>query len=281
MANRPDADGALTRYLSEIREHPLAGREEEIALARAIRAGDEEALNRLVAANLRFVVAVAKRYAHHGIPLEELVNEGNLGLINAARRYDETRGVRFLSYAVWWIRQSILESLARDGRIVRVPAGRMARARRVSRASGRLSQSLHRFPDPGEVALELGLAEQQVIDVWGLQRSDLSLDAPVSESDEVSLVDFLSIGDSPDHSIDFERQEQARRLAEQVQGLPEREAEILNRYFGLMDHPPETMAEIGQSLGVSRERIRTIKERALARLRLGIASRESRTLDGS
>jgi len=270
VARRPDVAGALTQYLSEIRRHPLLDREQEILLARAIRAGDLDALDRLVAANLRFVVAIARQHAHRGTPLEELVNEGNLGLIEAARRYDETRGVRFLSYAVWWIRQSILAALNRDGHIVRVPAGRIARARRVSRASGRLSQSLHRSPRAREVAVELGLAEQQVLEVWGAQRGDLSLDAPVSDSADVSLLDFLGAGDGAEPTRDLEREQLASTLWDGIRRLPDREADVLRRYFGLGGGQPETLSEIAGSYGVSRERIRALKERALTRLRLGI-----------
>ncbi len=274
MARRTDATGALTQYLSEIRRHPLLDRKQETLLARAIRAGDRDALDRLVAANLRFVVAIARQHARRGTPLEELVNEGNLGLIEAARRYDETRGVRFLSYAVWWIRQSVLAAVTRNGHIVKVPAGRIARARRVSRASGRLSQSLQRVPRPREVAAELGLAERQVLDVWGAQRADLSLDEPVSDSGEGSMLDFLEAADGSEPTRDLEREQLACTLWDSIRRLPDREADVLGRYFGLGDRQPETLAEIAASHGVSRERIRALKERGLTRLRVGINGRE-------
>lgn len=274
MARRPDATGALTQYLSDIRRHPLLDREQEIRLARAIRAGDRDALDRLVAANLRFVVAIARQHAHRGTSLEELVNEGNLGLIEAARRYDETRGVRFLSYAVWWIRQAVLATLTRDGHIVRIPAGRIARARRVARASGRLSQSLHRSPRAREVAAELGLAERQVLDVWDAQRCDLSLDAPVSDSEDMSMLDFLEVPDDSEPTHDLEREQLTSILWDGIRRLPDREADVLGRYFGLGDRQPETLAEIAASHGVSRERIRALKERGLTRLRLGINGHE-------
>ena len=276
MARRPDATSALDLYLDEIRQHSLATREEEIELARRIRTGDERALDRLVAANLRFVVAVARRYKHCGVPLEELVNEGNLGLILAARRFDPTKGVRFLSYAVWWIRQSILGALARDGHIVRIPAGRLERARRVSRASRRLSQSLQRTPEAREVALELGLAERQVREVWDVGRHDVSLDAPVAGSEDASLLELLPDADGNDPASDLEREHLVATLACGIQRLPEREAQIVSRYFGLGGRHPETLSEIGRSLGVSRERVRAIKDCALARLRMGVAGRDIR-----
>jgi len=273
MARRPDGAGALDLYLGDIRRHPLVSREDEIELARQIRAGDDRALDRLVAANLRFVVAIARRYAHRGVPLEDLINEGNLGLMRAARRYDETKGVRFLSYAIWWIRQSILGVLARDSHIVRVPAGRIDLARRVSRASGRLSQSLQRAPAVREVALELGMAEQQVREAWETRKHDVSLDAPVSGSDDVPLLELLPDAKQTDPSFRLEREQLGRRLAGGIQRLPEREAEVVSRYFGLDGRRPETLSEIGRSTGVSRERVRTIKDRALTRLRVGVAGR--------
>jgi len=276
MARRPDAVGALDLYLDEIREHPLISREDEIELARQIRAGDERALDRLVGANLRFVVSVARRYAHRGVPLEDLVNEGNLGLIRAARRYDETKGVRFLSYAVWWIRQSILGVLARDGHIVKIPAGKMEQARRVSRASGRLSQSLHRIPGVRDVALDLGMAERQVREAWDARRHDVSLDAPASNSDDGSLLELLPDARESDPSFDLERRQLRNTLAGGIQRLPEREADVVGRYFGLNGVPPETLSEIGRSMGVSRERARAIKDSALTRLRVGVVGRELR-----
>ncbi len=274
MDRRPDAVGALDQYLDEIRKHPLISREDEIDLARQIRAGDGRALNRLVAANLRFVVSVARRYSHRGVPLEDLVNEGNLGLMRAAQRYDETKGVRFLSYAVWWIRQSILGVLARDGHIVRVPAGHIAQARKVSHASGRLSQSLQRAPGAIELAIELGIAERQVREAWNVRKHDVSLDAPVSSTDDASLLEFLPDDERPDASFDLEREQLARSLACGIQRLPDREADIVSRYFGVCGRSPESLAEIGRSMRISRERVRMIKDRALTRLRIGVVGQE-------
>ena len=276
MARRLDAVGALDQYLEEISQHPLISREDEFELARRIRAGDNRALDRLVAANLRFVVSVARRYSNRGVPLEDLVNEGNLGLMRAARRFDESKDVRFLSYAVWWIRQSILGVLARDGRIVRVPTGRMEQARKVSRASGRLCQSLQRAPGLRDVALDLGLAERQVREAWEAQKHDVSLDAPLSGSDDSSLLELLPDDGEADPSLDLEREQLARSLAGGIQRLPQREADIVSRYFGCCGHRPETLSEIGQSMGISRERVRTIKDRALGRLRIGVVGRELR-----
>jgi RNA polymerase primary sigma factor len=278
MATRRDCTGALNQYLAEIGSHPLVSRDDEAVLARRIRDGDERALEQLVSANLRFVVSVARTYANRGVDLEELINEGNLGLITAAQRYDETRGVRFLSYAVWWIRQSILAALSRHGRIVRLPAGRLERARRVSRVSARLSQDLYRRPGEGEIAAELGVPVARVRAVAGVGRGDLSLDAPIADGEDSSLLELLPDGRVEDPSAALERSELLGALRRGVRCLPPQEAEVVGRYYGLDGRQPETLGQIALSWGLSPERIRAIKDRALSRLRLGSAGNELRAL---
>jgi RNA polymerase primary sigma factor len=280
MAAGRERTGALSQYLAEIGSHPLVSRDEEADLARRIRDGDERALEQLVSANLRFVVSVARNYVNRGIDLEELINEGNLGLITAARRYDETRGVRFLSYAVWWIRQAILAALGRQGRIVRQPAGRLERARRVSRATSRLSQGLHRPPREIEIAAELGVPVARVREVAGVGRGDVSLDAPLADGEETNLLELLPDQRTADPSEVFENAELIHALRRGVRCLPTREAALLRRYYGLDGREAETLGQIADSWGLSPERIRAIKDRALSRLRLGSAGHELRVLSG-
>lgn len=267
---------AFDTYLAEIRKHPPLDREQEVELARRAREGDTRALEQLVNANLRFVVSVARRYVRHGVPLDELVNEGNLGLIHAARRFDESRGVRFVSYAVWWIRRAILAALTRDARIVHVPAGRLEEARRVAAAGRRLSQRMGRGARPHEVAVELGLSAGAVREALALRHTDVSLDAPVAAEDS-SLLELIpdGSGDEPWDRVDGDALLDALRHG--LLRLPEREAQIVRRYYGLEGQEPETLAEIAGTLGISRERVGAIRDTALARLRLGRAGRDLRS----
>ncbi|MDP2471817.1 MAG: RNA polymerase sigma factor RpoD/SigA [Candidatus Palauibacterales bacterium] len=265
--------GSLDLYLREIADHPILEREDEVRLALAIREGDEQALNRLVAANLRFVVTVAKRYRNHGVAFADLVNEGNLGLMRAARRFDETKGVRFISYAVWWIRQAMMQAIAEQSRIVRVPVGRMDEANRVVRVSRRLSQELGRRATPEEMGLELGLSPDAVQRALEMKSGYVSLDAPVPEAEDTSMLELIPDreGEEPDERT----QREALRdvLESSLTHLPDREARILKLYFGLDGEEAHTLEQIGQKFAVSRERIRQIKDRALVRLRLGSTGR--------
>lgn len=265
--------GSLDLYLKEIGDHPLLDRAEEMALAARIREGDERALNRLVGANLRFVVTVAKRYRHHGVPFADLVNEGNLGLIRAARRFDETKGVRFISYAVWWIRQAMLQAVAEQSRIVRVPVGRMDEANRVLRTARALGQRFGRRATAEEIALELDMSADEVQRALEMKGGWVSLDAPVPDATETSMLDLIPDleGEEPDQRA----QREALRdvLEASLTRLPEREARVLQLYFGLDGAEPHTLEAIGREFGVSRERIRQIKDRALVRLRLGASGR--------
>ena len=270
MARRPHRESeALSLYFEEIREHPILEREEEVELAQRIRDGDEEALNQLVAANLRFVVSVARRYAGHGVPLADLVTEGNIGLIRAARRFDETKGVRFISYAVWWVRQSILQALTAGSRIVRIPSGQLEESHQVIRAVRRLEQELGREPTIAEVAAELELSPGEVTDALGLRPGWVSLDAPLPNDDQSSMLDLI-----PDTELeDPNASATSAALRDVVEAgltrLPEREAAVLMQYFGLDGEPARSLEEIARGLGLTRERARMIKDRALVRLRLG------------
>jgi RNA polymerase primary sigma factor len=275
MARKVDGTGgsSLDLYLREIAGHPILEREEEVRLAEAIREGDEGALNRLVASNLRFVVTVAKRYRNHGVAFADLVNEGNLGLMRAARRFDETKGVRFISYAVWWIRQAMMQAIAEQSRIVRVPVGRMDEANKVVRASRRLSQQLGRRATPEEVGIEVGLSPEAVQRALGMQGGYISLDAPVPDTEDTSMLELIPDreGEEPDERT--QREALREVLEASLMHLPEREARILKMYFGLDGHEAHTLEQIGRKFSVSRERIRQIKDRALVRLRLGATGR--------
>jgi RNA polymerase primary sigma factor len=275
MAQKVDGKGggSLDLYLREIAGHPILEREDEVRLAQAIREGDEEAINRLVAANLRFVVTVAKRYRNHGVAFADLVNEGNLGLMRAARRFDETKGVRFISYAVWWIRQAMMQAIAEQSRIVRVPVGRMDEANRVVRSARRLSQQLGRRATPDEVAVELGLSPEDVQRSLGMQSGYVSLDAPVPDTEDTSMLELIPDreGEEPDERT--QREALREVLESSLTHLPAREAQVLKMYFGLDGEEPHTLEQIGQEFSVSRERIRQIKDRALVRLRLGATGR--------
>ena len=264
-----DSLGSLDLYLKEISVHPLIDREKEIELARQIRDGDQEALKSLVAANLRFVVSVARRYRNQGVSISDLVNEGNVGLMRAARKFDGTKGVRFISYAVWWIRQAMMQAIAEQSRIVRVPIGRVDRANQVARSGRKLSQRIGREATADEIASELALPLEQVMESLAVRSSYLSLDAPMSDNEDTSMLDLLpdSTGENPHEAT--QRQALKEVLESSLTHLPDREATVLRLYFGLDGEDPKTLEFIGRRFGVSRERVRQIKDRALTRLRMG------------
>ncbi len=270
---RIPATASLDRYLSEIGAEPLLAREEEAELAKRIRAGDRAALDRLVAANLRFVVSIAKRYRNRGVSLADLVNEGNVGLIRAAERFDEGKGVRFVSYAVWWIRQAILQAIAEQSNIVRVPASRAATHSQVARSSRRLRQEFGREPTAEELAAELELPIKDVREALTSRQGYVSLDAPVQGSDDASLAEFIPDKDGADADERTQREALKNALDSSLTALPDREQLVLRLYFGLDDGEPRTLEEIGKELGVTRERVRQLKERALSRLRHGARGR--------
>jgi RNA polymerase primary sigma factor len=262
-----DEDRSLDLYLREIGETPLINAAEEVELAKRIRKGDHKALEKLTKANLRFVVSVAKQYQNQGLSLADLINEGNIGLIKAAKRFDETRGFKFISYAVWWIRQAILQALAEQSRIVRLPLNRVGTLHKIGKVSSTLQQDLGREPSPNEIAEELSLTEGEVSDTLKISNSHLSLDAPFSASEDNSLIDILEdeMQPSPDESLLSESLKV--EIEKALDTLTPREAEVINLYFGLSHEKPLTLEEIGARFSLTRERVRQIKEKAIRRLR--------------
>jgi RNA polymerase primary sigma factor len=261
-------ESSLDQYLKEISAYPLLSREDEVELAVCIRTGDEEALDKLVRSNLRFVVSVAKKYQNQGVALGDLINEGNLGLIRAAHKFDETKGIKFISYAVWWIRQAILQALAEQSRIVRVPLNRAGALHRIGKRSSTMLQELGREPTLEELAGELDLSEDEVQRTLAISQSHLSLDAPLTPGEDNRLLDYLpdQFSAGPDDET-YERA-LASTVEDALSTLKTREARVLRLYFGLEDgHDPMTLEEIGALLGITRERVRQIKEKALVRLR--------------
>jgi len=260
-------ESSLDQYLKEISAYKLLSREDEVALASEIRKGNEEALDKLVRSNLRFVVSVAKKYQNQGVALGDLINEGNLGLIRAAHKFDETKGIKFISYAVWWIRQAILQALAEQSRIVRVPLNRAGALHRIGKRSSSLLQELGREPTVEEIADELQLSHEEVERTLAISQSHLSLDAPLTPGEDNRLLDYLpdQLSSGPDDET-YERA-LSGTIDEALGTLKEREAKVLRLYFGLEGKDPMTLEEIGSELGITRERVRQIKEKALVRLR--------------
>ncbi len=258
---------SLDKYLQEIGKVDLLTPDEEVELAKRIREGDQVALEKLTKANLRFVVSVAKQYQNQGLSLGDLINEGNLGLIKAAQRFDETRGFKFISYAVWWIRQSILQALAEQSRIVRLPLNRVGSLNKISKTFSELEQRFEREPSPEELAEELQLTTGEVIDTLKISGRHVSVDAPFVQGEDNTLLDVLenNMEEKPDSGLmgDSLRKEVSRALAT----LTQREADVIALYFGLNGEHPLTLEEIGEKFNLTRERVRQIKEKAIRRLR--------------
>jgi RNA polymerase primary sigma factor len=263
----------LDQYLFEVSQTPLLTPQQETAIARLVQGGDAEAMQELIKRNLRFVISVAKKYQNRGLPLSDLIGEGNLGLLTAARKFDPDQGVKFISYAVWWIRQSILAALARQGRTVRVPLNRTADLSRITRASETLRQDLRREPTFEEIAENTGLAVDVVRSLAALNNAEVRLDAPLDPEGERSMIErFIA-----EEQGDPEEQSMERFLSEQVdaalRSLTPRDAKVLRLYFGLDGGREHTLEEIGGMLGVTRERVRQLRDRALKRLREGEVGR--------
>jgi RNA polymerase primary sigma factor len=259
----------LDQYFAEASRYPLLNAAEEKELARRIRKGDQEAMHELVKRNLRFVVSVAKKYQNRGLPLIDLIGEGNVGLLTAARKFDPDQGVKFISYAVWWIRQAILSSLARQGRTVRVPLNRTADLSRVMRASALLRDKLGREPTPDEVAQLTGISQEIVSALLSLNAADIRLDAPLGADGDRSLIERFSVEEMPNTEEAVLNKFRSQELARALSTLPARDAKILRLYFGLEAGREHTLDEIGKMLGVTRERVRQLRDRALKRLREG------------
>jgi len=261
---------SLDKYLQEIGKYELLSPEEEIELARQIKKGGpeaERALEKLVRANLRFVVSVAKQYQNQGLSLNDLINEGNLGLIKAAKRFDETRGFKFISYAVWWIRQSILQALAEQARLIRLPLNRVGALNKIGRKYSELEQRYEREPTAAELAEELGMSPEEVAETLRLAGKHLSVDAPFVHGEESRLLDVLPSENEPPPDAEVERESLRQEIRALLERLSPREAEILRYSFGLDGRPELTLEEIGERFNLTRERVRQIRERALRRLR--------------
>jgi RNA polymerase primary sigma factor len=263
-------------YLREIGETPLLTADEEVALAKRIRAADHDALEKLTKANLRFVVSVAKQYQNQGLSLADLINEGNIGLIKAAKRFDETRGFKFISYAVWWIRQAILQALAEQSRIVRLPLNRVGTLHKIGKVSSSLEQEFGREPSPEEIASHLDLSEIEVSDTLKISNSHLSLDAPFSTSEDNSLIDVLEDEYQPSPDEQLLGESLRVEIEKALETLTPREAEVINLYFGLNQEKALTLEEIGARFNLTRERVRQIKEKAIRRLRHASRSKSLR-----
>ncbi len=274
------ASQSLDKYLQEIGEVPLLSPQEEIELARRIKEGDQFSLERLTKANLRFVVSVAKQYQNQGLSLGDLINEGNLGLIKAAKRFDETRGFKFISYAVWWIRQSILQALAEQSRVVRLPLNRVGALNKIGKAYSTLEQEFERDPSPSEIADQLEMTDFEVADTLKISGRHLSMDAPFSNSEDNRLLDVIQNDHLPPPDDDLMDESLRVEIDRALATLTKREAEVVRLYFGLGQEHPLTLEEIGERFNLTRERVRQIKEKAIRRLRHTSRSRALRAFLG-
>lgn len=271
---------SLDKYLQEIGKVELLDPEEEIELARRIKKGDQKALEKLTKANLRFVVSVAKQYQNQGLSLGDLINEGNLGLIKAAKRFDETRGFKFISYAVWWIRQSILQALAEQSRIVRLPLNRVGALNKIGKAFSTLEQEFEREPSASELAEELDMSLFEVADTLKISGRHLSMDAPFAQGEENRLLDVIQDERTPLPDHNLIRESLSKEVERALGTLTEREAEVIRLYFGLGREHSLTLEEIGEKFQLTRERVRQIKEKAIRRLRHASRSKQLRAYLG-
>lgn len=271
---------SLDKYLQEIGSVPLLNPEEEIELARKIKKSDQVSLEKLTKANLRFVVSVAKQYQNQGLSLGDLINEGNLGLIKAAKRFDETRGFKFISYAVWWIRQSILQALAEQSRVVRLPLNRVGALNKIGKAFSNLEQEFEREPSATEIAEELEMTPYEVSDTLKISGRHVSMDAPFNQGEDNRLLDVIQNDQQPSPDNILLCESLKIEVDRALDTLTDREAEVVKLYFGLDREHPLTLEEIGERFNLTRERVRQIKEKAIRRLRHTSRSRELRTYLG-
>jgi len=265
VTNRESA--SLDKYLQEIGKVDLISAEEEVELAQRIKAGDQRALEKLTKANLRFVVSVAKQYQNQGLTLPDLINEGNLGLIKAAQRFDETRGFKFISYAVWWIRQSILQGLAEQSRIVRLPLNKIGSINKINKMYAFLEQSNERAPSPEEIAKELDMSINDVKESLKNSGRHVSMDAPLIDGEDSNLYDVLRLDESPNPDGSLLHESLKTEIERALETLTSREGDVIRLYFGLGSHPPMSLEEIGMTFDLTRERVRQIKEKAIRRLK--------------
>ncbi|MDG1760678.1 MAG: sigma-70 family RNA polymerase sigma factor [Flavobacteriaceae bacterium] len=265
VTNRETA--SLDKYLQEIGKVDLITAEQEVELAQRIKAGDQVALEKLTKANLRFVVSVAKQYQNQGLTLPDLINEGNLGLIKAAKRFDETRGFKFISYAVWWIRQSILQALAEQSRIVRLPLNKIGSINKINKMYAFLEQAHERVPSAEEIAKELDMTVSDVKESMKNSGRHVSMDAPLVEGEDSNLYDVLRSGESPNPDRVLLHESLRTEIERALETLTPREADVVRLYFGLGNQHPMTLEEIGETFDLTRERVRQIKEKAIRRLK--------------
>lgn len=278
VTNRETA--SLDKYLHEIGKLDLITAEEEVSLAQRIKQGDKLALEKLTIANLRFVVSVSKQYQNQGLSLPDLINEGNLGLIKAAQRFDETRGFKFISYAVWWIRQSILQALAEQSRIVRLPLNKIGMLNRLNRVYATLEQKLGRPPEAEELAIELDIPLRDIKEVLRNAGRHVSVDAPIVEDDQSTMLDMMSSEDGPTPEKKLLAESLRKEIERVISTLSPREGDILKCYFGLESQHPMTLEEIGEKFDLTRERVRQIKEKAIRRLKQTSRSKYLKTYLG-
>ncbi|KAB2869983.1 MAG: RNA polymerase sigma factor RpoD/SigA [Bacteroidales bacterium] len=264
---------SLDKYLHEIGKVDLLTADEEVNLARKLKEGDEDAMGKLVKANLRFVVSVAKQYQNQGLSLPDLINEGNVGLIKAAQRFDETRGFKFISYAVWWIRQSILQALAEQARIVKLPLNKIGSINKVNRALTELEQKFEREPTIGELSETLELAPDDIKEALRSNSRHISMDAPLTQDEDGNMYDVILSPDSPMPDRGLLNESLRREIERALATLTPREANIIRLYFGLNGKHPHTLEEIGEEFDLTRERVRQIKEKALKRLKQATRSK--------
>lgn len=264
ITNRESA--SLDKYLQEIGHEELLTTDQEVELAQRIRKGDKRALERLTKANLRFVVSVAKQYQNQGLSLPDLINEGNVGLIKAAEKFDETRGFKFISYAVWWIRQSILQAIAEQSRLVRLPLNQVGSVNKITRELNKFEQEHERKPSVDEIAERVDLPEDKIADAMKANSRHVSMDAPIAEGEDSSMIDFLS-GDSSNTDRELAIESLKAEVSRILKLLTNKEQKVLRAFFGIDGSPEMTLDEIGEKYNLTRERVRQIKEKALRRLR--------------
>ncbi len=278
VTNRETA--SLDKYLQEIGKVDLITAEEEVELAQRIREGDDRALEKLTNANLRFVVSVAKQYQNQGLTLPDLINEGNLGLIKAAKRFDETRGFKFISYAVWWIRQSILQALAEQSRVVRLPLNKIGSINKINKTFAILEQTNERPPSAEEIAKELDMTVSDVKESLKNSGRHMSMDAPLKEGEDSSLYDVLNFDESPNPDKSLLHESLQTEIERALETLTPRDADVIRLYFGLNGNQPMTLEEIGETFGLTRERVRQIKEKGVRKLKHNSRSKILKTYLG-